>query len=167
MATKKTKTIKNPVGNPTKYRVEYNTIVKQLASKGFLDKEICEVLLITNATFILWKKTYPDLLKALEEGKADPIQEVVRALKKRALGCTVEERIYEPKMIKRNGKLIPSKHRVTLIRKTKKELPPDQGACALYLKNRDPDNWRDKQEIEHSGSLGYKVIPDEIDDTKE
>ena len=164
MATKKTKVMKNPEGRPTKYLPIYNNIVKNLATKGLIDKEICEVLLITEPTFIKWKRDYPEFFKAYKEGKESPIQEVANALRKKAIGCTVEERIYEPKMIKRNGKLIPSKHRVTLIRKVKKELPPDAGACALYLKNRDPDNWRDKQEIEHSGSLGYKVIPDEIDE---
>ena len=32
---------------------------------------------------------------------------------------------------------------------------------------RKPENWRDKQDIEHSGSVGYKVIPDDIEEEKE
>lgn len=167
MEKKKTKTISKSVGSPSKFRPEYIIIIKNLAAKGFIDKEICDTLLITEPTFIKWKRDFPEMLKAYKEGKENKVEQVVRALEKRAIGCTIEERIYEPKMIKRNGKLIPSKHRVTLIRKIKKELPPDQGACALYLKNRDPDNWRDKQEIEHSGNMIYKVIPDPALDSDE
>jgi len=168
MATKKTKTIKKPLGAPSKYDPKYCAIVKQLASKGFIDKEICDILLITEPTFIKWKKDYPELFKAHADGKKEPMERLENALFNRGMGMTIEEKIYEPKMIKgKNGKPVKSKYRMELIRKTKKELPPNEGAAMLYLKNRYPDRWRDKQEIEHSGNIGYKVIPDEIEEKDE
>jgi len=33
------------------------------------------------------------------------------------------------------------------------ELPPDPTSMIFYLKNRRPDRWRDKQEVEHKGDL--------------
>ena len=96
------------------------------------------------------------------------MERLENALFNRGMGMTIEEKIYEPKMIKgKNGKPVKSKYRMELIRKTKKELPPNEGAAMLYLKNRYPDRWRDKQEIEHSGNIGYKVIPDEIEEKDE
>ena len=34
-----------------------------------------------------------------------------------------------------------------------KHIPPDTTAQIFWLKNRRPDRWRDKQQIEHSGTL--------------
>jgi hypothetical protein len=36
--------------------------------------------------------------------------------------------------------------------------PPDVGAAFIWLKNRDPDNWRDTQNVEHV--LGKYIISD-------
>ena len=35
-------------------------------------------------------------------------------------------------------------------KKTKKTVPPDTGAAMAWLKNRRPDKWRDKQDVEIS-----------------
>lgn len=35
-----------------------------------------------------------------------------------------------------------------------KQIAPDTGAAAFWLKNRKPDVWRDKQEVEHTGKDG-------------
>ena len=37
-------------------------------------------------------------------------------------------------------------------------LPPDVGAAFIWLKNRDPDRWRDVQNVEHV--LGEYIISD-------
>jgi hypothetical protein len=42
-----------------------------------------------------------------------------------------------------------------------KHYPPDTGACFIWLKNRDPENWRDKQDIELNIPKAIKVIYDE------
>ncbi len=31
--------------------------------------------------------------------------------------------------------------------------PPDTAACIFWLKNRQPDKWKDKQDLEHSGEV--------------
>jgi hypothetical protein len=36
--------------------------------------------------------------------------------------------------------------------------PPDVGAAFIWLKNRDPERWRDVQNVEHV--LGKYLIPD-------
>ena len=37
-------------------------------------------------------------------------------------------------------------------------LPPDVGAAFIWLKNRDPDRWRDVQNVEHV--MGKYIISD-------
>ena len=39
-------------------------------------------------------------------------------------------------------------------KKIRKQVAPDTGAAAFWLKNRKPDVWRDKQEVEHTGKDG-------------
>jgi hypothetical protein len=41
---------------------------------------------------------------------------------------------------------------------TVKHYPPDTDAARWWLKNRQPARWRDRQEIEASGSIGLGVI---------
>lgn len=53
------------------------------------------------------------------------------------------------------GKLIVTKE-VT------KEVLPDTTAQIFWLKNRRPDRWRDKQDIEHSGQIGGVTIVNDI-----
>ena len=42
----------------------------------------------------------------------------------------------------------------------KKALGGDTTAQIFWLKNRKPRNWRDKQEIEHSGEVGVTIVDD-------
>ena len=44
-----------------------------------------------------------------------------------------------------------------LIVPTTKHVQPDTTAAIFWLKNRQPARWRDKQEIEHGGSVHQEV----------
>ena len=42
--------------------------------------------------------------------------------------------------------------------------PPDTTAASLWLRNRQPNKWRDKREIDHGGSIAHQIAqmtPDE------
>ena len=39
----------------------------------------------------------------------------------------------------------------------RKAMSGDPTACIFWLKNRQPKNWRDKQEIEHSGEMSVNI----------
>lgn len=47
-----------------------------------------------------------------------------------------------------------SKHKLVVTKRVTKQVAPDTGAIAFWLKNRKPDVWRDKQEVEHTGKDG-------------
>ena len=39
-----------------------------------------------------------------------------------------------------------------------KHVAPDVTAQIVWLKNRRPDKWRDKQDVEHSGGIGVRNV---------
>ena len=45
-----------------------------------------------------------------------------------------------------------------------KALTGDVAACAFYLKNRDAENWREKQQIDHTVNMTLAQTLDELDE---
>ena len=154
MATKKTTTKKttpakgkiNTVkGRPTKFNQEMIEQVKDLALLGLTDKQMAGVLGITEETFNVWKRTKKDFSESIREGKDLADAKVAKALFKRAQGYVVTE-----DRMDKNGEV------VTLER----ELPPDTQAASLWLRNRKPEIWRDKQEISQEVTVEEKQTID-------
>lgn len=117
------------------------------ARDGLTDEQIAKNMGISVATLYNWKNTYLEILEALKKGKEVVDTIVENALLKRALGYRYDEVTIE------GG--IETK-RVT------KEVQPDTTAQIFWLKNRRPDKWRDKQNVEVSGSL--KTETSKLDD---
>lgn len=120
------------------------------AKDGLTDEQIAYNIGITAKTLYEWKKQYSEICEALKKGKEVVDRQVENALLKRALGYKYEEIKTEKT---EEGK------KVTV---TVKEVVPDTTAQIFWLKNRKPDQWRDKRDIEHSGEIGGVVIVDDI-----
>jgi hypothetical protein len=135
----------HPGGAPTKYRPEYhNDKARKLALLGMTDIEIADIFDICEATINNWKNKYPEFLESLNKGKTDADGEIANALYHRAKGYTH----LEDKLFCHNGEIINE----TIL----KQYPPDTAAALIWLKNRKPKLWRDKQDIDHT-SGGEKV----------
>jgi hypothetical protein len=48
----------------------------------------------------------------------------------------------------------------------KKIIPPDPTSMIFWLKNRRPESWRDKTEVEHSGGVKLEDFFGKKDDSK-
>lgn len=120
------------------------------ARDGLIDEQIAKNIGINPATLYDWKKKYPEISEALKKGKEVVDIQVENALLKRALGYSYEEKKVE---VSEEG---------TKVTKTIKEVIPDTTAQIFWLKNRRPDRWRDKQDIEHSGQIGGVTIVNDI-----
>ncbi|MGM0341603.1 helix-turn-helix domain-containing protein [Enterococcus sp. AZ007] len=114
------------------------------ARDGLSDEQVAANMGISRSTLNAWKKRFPDISDTLKKGKDVADREVENALFKRAVGFSYTEVTQE---LMDSGEL-----RVT--KKVKKQVAPDTGAAAFWLKNRKPDVWRDKQEVEHTGKDG-------------
>lgn len=93
---------------------------------------------VAYSTFRTWRDKYSALSAVLKKNKDVADRQVENALLKRALGYRYDEVTVE------GG--IETK-RVT------KEVVPDTTAQIFWLKNRKPDVWRDKQNLEVSGTV--------------
>lgn len=120
------------------------------ARDGLVDEQIAQNIGIAASTLYEWKNQYPEISEALKKGKEVVDRQVENALLKRALGYKYEE-------IKTEETEEGKKVTVTI-----KEVVPDTTAQIFWLKNRKPDQWRDKRDIEHSGEIGGVVIVDDI-----
>ena len=103
------------------------------ARDGLTDEQIAKKIGIATSTFYEWKKKELEFSEALKKGKEVIDFEVENALLKRALGYEYEEETYE------NG---------ILTKKVKKQVAPDTTAQIFWLKNRKPNNWKDRVETD-------------------
>ena len=126
------------------------TRLEAWARDGLTDEQLAAKIGITAATLYDWKNKYPEISEALKRGKEVVDIEVENALLKRALGYDyTEERV---EVSKENGK------KSVKTTQTVKHVPPDVTAQIFWLKNRRPDRWRDKQQLEHSGSVDVNPL---------
>lgn len=133
------------------------------ARDGLTDEQIAKNIGINRDTLYTWKKKYPDISDALKKGKEVVDRQVENALLKRALGYRYEEVTKEEKPVfdeLGNAVLDDNGNPLWAMQPTKiveKEIHPDVTAQIFWLKNRRPDKWRDKQDIEHSGGVNHKL----------
>lgn len=106
--------------------------VEGWARDGLTDEQIAKNMGITAKTLYAWKNKYGEICKSLKRGKEVVDRQVENALLKRALGYSYNEITYE------GG--VETKRVV-------KEVVPDITAQIFWLKNRKPEDWRDKREI--------------------
>ena len=126
------------VGRPTKYKDEFNPQAEKLCKLGATDKELADFFEIDEATIYRWKIEYPEFCDSIKRGKQIADMEVADSLYKRANGYSHHEDVIF------NDKGVP------LVVQTTKHYPPDPTSMIFWLKNRQPKQWRDKQEISHS-----------------
>jgi len=115
-----------------------------LAMEGLTDKEIAEKLGIAKSTLNNWKNEHPTFLDSLKAGKEPIDAKVQNSLYQRAIGYSYKEKKVVVELDS-NGNQKPAR-----IETTEKIVPPDTTAQIFWLKNRRPDLWRDKQEVELS-----------------
>ena len=118
------------------------TLLEGWARDGLTDEQIAGNIGINTSTLYDWKNKFSEISEALKKGKEVVDIQVENALLKRALGYDFQETRVE-KSDKDGTKII----------QTLKHIPADTTAQIFWLKNRRPDLWRDKQNIEHSGQI--------------
>ena len=95
-----------------------------------------------------WKKRYPEISESLKKGKEVVDIQVENALLRRALGYEYTEVTQEVCENAETGEM-----ELHVTKKVTKEVIPDTTAQIFWLKNRRPDKWRDKQDMELSGEV--------------
>lgn len=118
------------------------------ARDGLTDEQIAQNIGINPATLYDWKKKYDEISEALKRGKEVVDRQVENALLKRALGYEYDEITKE---ICENAETGETRLAVTKV--VTKQVIPDTTAQIFWLKNRKPDMWRDRKDLDLTGSL--------------
>ena len=126
--------------------------LKRLAAECTV-AQIADEIGVTRNTLYSWRRRYPEIKKAIDEGMQEPghIEAVEGSLYQRAIGfkTTVKKAFkiryndYDPE----TGKLIGSHEEVELFDE-EEYFEPDVGAIKFYLTNRAPERWKNKVEYD-------------------
>ena len=133
------------MARPTDYRQEYAEQARKLCLLGFTDKQLAVFFGVNESTINRWKQKYPEFCKSIKSGKVIADAQVVESLFNRATGIEVTE-----VEVRDDGKK-------KVKRVTKKHIPPDPTAQIFWLKNRQPELWRDKPTVENSAQEAVPV----------
>jgi len=143
-------------GRPQTYDPDRHPIwAEGLAKLGKIEDDIAAAMGIHVSTLRDWKKKFPEFSVALKIGKSEADTHVENSLYKRAIGYEYEE-----------VKIINDGERTE---KTIKQVAPDTTAQIFWLKNRKPEEWRDKVQQEITGKDGGPIehthqinVPEEV-----
>ncbi len=129
------------------------------ARDGLINEQIAEQIGIHPSTLYDWQNKYPEIAEALKKGKEVIDRKVENALLKRALGYEYEE-VTKERMIKKDvkGEPMTDLHgfpisEMVTTKIVTKQVVPDTTAQIFWLKNRKPEQWRDKQDIDVKGEI--------------
>lgn len=124
------------------------------ARDGLTDEQIAHNMGIRSKTLYEWKNRFSEISEALKKGKEVVDLLVENALLKRALGYEYEE----TKVEYEDG---TEKKRTV----TTKMVIPDTTAQIFWLKNRRPDKWRDRKDIDvdmGEQTAGIVILPEVV-----
>lgn len=147
-------------GRPSKYQTHVQPKLNRVeawARDGLTLEQIAHNLGVALSSLCEYKNHYSELAESLKNGQEDIDIQVENALLKRALGYTYEEVTHEAIEIKSGSGENIVIQPATKIKTVVKEVQPDTTAQIFWLKNRRPAAWRDKQDIEHSGTMTNKI----------
>ena len=126
-------------------------LLEAWARNGLTDEQIAENMGISCSTLYDWKNKYSDISESLKRGKEVVDVLVENALFKRALGYEYKE------VTKEDG---------VTTKVVTKHMPPDTTAQIFWLKNRRPDLWRDRKNIDMNAKVNNPFDSISTDDIK-
>ena len=143
----------NKGGRPTLYKPDFAAQAAKVCLAGFTDQELADLFGVAVSTISAWKAEHVEFSEALKAGKAEADDRVERALYHRAVGYSHE--VEKPMVVDKDARIVTYTER----------MPPDTTACIFWLKNRNPEEWRDKvvQEMAWASKKLSEMTNEELD----
>jgi len=129
------------IGRPPKYKETFAKQAAKLCTLGATDEDLADFFEVSVRTVIRWKSEHEEFCQALKVAKDEADNRVERSLYQRAVGYSFDSE----KVFNNRGAVVRAK--------TREHCPPDVTAQIFWLKNRRSQDWREKQEVEHSGQV--------------
>lgn len=134
------------MARPSSFKPEYASQAEKLCKLGATDEDLADFFSVSIRTIANWKSGQPEFLQALKAGKDEADDRVERSLYQKAVGYTHDAVHFSSFQ----GMVTETPYRA--------HVPPDTTAMIFWLKNRRPDQWRDKREQEITGAEGGPLV---------
>jgi hypothetical protein len=152
----------NKGGRPSLYDPDYHPKkVVGYCLLGLTNEQIAGVFDIAVSTLYEWQKEYPGFSEAIKSGKEEADVKIAASLYKRALGS--KEKVKKAFKLRTTVNGEGSSERIEIVEE-EVVIPADTGAAIFWLKNRHPDQWRDKKEVDvndTSNITGVTLVDDD------
>ena len=134
------------------YRPEFAPIARHQAAHGMTIDAIADLFGVARQTLKNWITAHPEMKTAIEDGRAVYDARVVAALGERCLGARLPmtKVFYDSKI----GKVVKVK--------MTEHYPPDTEACKFWLTNRQPTEWKHKQDVQIGGIPGGEPLQSDV-----
>ena len=127
-------------GRPSKFKQDWKTAAKVLGRLGATNKDIAEAFNVSQNAVVQWRKKVGQFQHALKAGKDEADEQVEKSLFSRANGYS------HPDIEIKTVSIGAGVSKIVTV-PTVKHYPPDTTACIFWLKNRKPEQWRERQEV--------------------
>jgi hypothetical protein len=131
------------VGRPTKFNEIISEKILEYAEQGKTEEEIAKLVGINPRTIWYWKNQNQSFYLALKESKSIADDLVEASLFRKAVG-------YQKPVVH----ITKDDRMIEFV----EDVPPDTTAAIFWMKNRRPDEWREKHEVEVSGKFGDEIV---------
>ena len=128
-------------GKPSSYQSDYAEQARKLCLLGATDKELADFFDVAVSTINKWKIDFVEFSESIKKGKQLADADVAERLFNRACGYVapdVDIKVIDSQIVKTE---------------IEKHYPPDTTAAIFWLKNRQRDKWKDKQDIDLTGNI--------------
>ena len=151
------KRTKGKAGRKGYWNPDYLKKVYKLALLGATDKDMAEVLEVSNLVFEYWKRTKKEFLDAINKGKMEADAKVAHALYRRAIGYHHEETVVISNKVVEYNRETKTRKEYTepILVPVMKYYPPDTAACNKWLSIRQRKTWADVQK--HELDINYNT----------
>lgn len=133
--------VKNPVGAPATYRPEFAHLAEKYCEIGGTIEGLGKLFQVKRETIYDWIATRQEFADAVNSGRDAANSDVQKSLFKRATGYTYTA---QRPFVDKNGR----EHVVSY----EEHVSPDTAAAIIWLKNRMPEQWRDKIDVSHNAN---------------
>jgi hypothetical protein len=134
------------MARPSKYKPEFAEQAAKLCLLGATDAQLADFFEVSVSTVNLWKVQHEAFSESIRVPKGLADERVEQSLFRRAMG-------YEHDEV--DIKVVDKEIVITPIRKY---YPPDTTAMIFWLKNRNPEQWRETKAVELTGAGGGPVV---------
>ena len=124
-------------GPKPKYDPVFAGHARRLCMMGATMQELADYFGVARCTIATWSAQYPDFGQAVAEGRLAADSVIAERLYDKAKGYEAEAE----RLVQIDGEWRPVSYT--------RRLAPDTQACIFWLRNRRPQNWRERVEHRH------------------